>query len=236
MFSLDRAIADWRGHLAHYGLHSAELLDELECHLRDDIENSVSAEMTLEEAFADAALRIGQPTLLRGEFNKLSVLQLFHERTKQAFLTLAGIPDSYLNPSMKTSSAPTFEPAWATYLKNGAFVGPALFLWTATAIFVLPKLEQICRDAGVSSDFAIWRITRSNFTAMILFRDYGALCLAALLVGFVVLEWRSANWPRYRRATLGIGAFALNFFVLVSIFFMIIAATAAAPALLQHAR
>jgi uncharacterized protein YbaA (DUF1428 family) len=69
-----------------------------------------------------------------------------------------------------------------------------------------------------------------------IFREYGALCLAALVLAFVLLEWRSANWPRYRRATLGIGAFLLNLVVLVSIFFMIITATAAAPGLLQHAR
>lgn len=236
MFNLDRAIADWRRHLALNGLHRPELLDELECHLRDDIENNLGAESTLKDAFAHATARIGQPTLLRCEFNKLSVLQLLHERTKQAFLILAGIPDSYLAPSMKSSSTPTFEPAWATYLKNGAFVGPALFLWTAATIFVLPKLEQICRDAGVASDFALWRITHPNLTAMILFREYGALCLAALVFTFVVLEWRSANWPRYRRATLGIGAFVLNLIVLVSIFVMIITATAAAPGLLQHAR
>jgi len=49
------------------------------------------------------------------------------------------------------------------------------------------------------------------------------------------LEWCSSQWPRYRRATIGIGAFLLNATVLISITTMVISALIAAPALLHHA-
>jgi len=55
-------------------------------------------------------------------------------------------------------------------------------------------------------------------------------------LGLTLLEWRSASWQRYRRATIGIGAFLLNLTVLVSIFVMILTALVAAPALMQHAK
>jgi hypothetical protein len=237
MRDLDESVADWRCALLANGLQDGDLLEELESHLRDAIDDELAKGATAAEAFALAIAQIGQPEILHQEFDKLGCLSLAQQKLKQAFLILAGVPQACLNPAMNSSSnSPNIEPAWATYCKSGTFAGPAIVLWTATTIFVLPKLEQICRDAGLGSDLSFWKVTHSNFALMILFRDYGIYCLAALVAAFALLEWRSARWPRYRRAALGAGAFLLNLAVLISIFVLIITATAAAPALLQHAR
>src|ERR1044072_2668495 len=41
------------------------------------------------------------------------------------------------------------EPARKTYLKSGLFLGPGLLAWAFVAVFVLPKLKQIWRDADL---------------------------------------------------------------------------------------
>ncbi|HEX5176336.1 MAG TPA: hypothetical protein VFV83_04860 [Chthoniobacteraceae bacterium] len=238
MRDLDSSIGAWRRDLAASGLRDEELLAELEGHLRDEIAHQISTGSTPAEAFAFAAAQIGQPRLLHGEFAKLGALYVTQQKARQALRILAGIPHPHVNnPAMNLSSASAnLEPAWATYFKHGIFAGPAILFWSASTVFVLPKLEQICRDAGLTSDLSLWKATHSNFTAMILFREYGLYCVAGVLVAFALLEWRFEKWPRYRRAALGVGAFLLNLAVLLSIFVMIITATAAAPALLHHAR
>ena len=57
-----------------------------------------------------------------------------------------------------------------------------------------------------------------------------------IILALILLEWRSSQWPGYRRATVGVGTFLLNAVVLVSIFMMVIAALLASLALMQHAR
>jgi hypothetical protein len=236
--NLDFAIARWRQALASSGLRDAEVIAELESHLREEIAQQMSTGTTQAEAFAFAAAQMGQPQLLNSEFDKLGALYVTQQKAKQTLRILAGIPHPHLdNPAMNLSSpSANIEPAWASYFKHGIFAGPAILFWSASTVFVLPKLEQICRDAGLTSDLSLWKATHSNFSAMILFREYGFYCLAGVIVAFALLEWRVEKWPRYRRAVLGAGAFLLNLAVLLSIFVMIITATAAAPALLHHAQ
>jgi hypothetical protein len=70
MFNLDQSIADWRRHMAASGIKSPELLDELESHLREDVEQRVKSGLREQEAFATAARQIGRADVLKNEFNK----------------------------------------------------------------------------------------------------------------------------------------------------------------------
>lgn len=67
MFDLESAMAQWRRELRAAGL-AADVLSELEEHLREDIERQVSAGAAVPEAFAAALQRIGPPRALRDEF------------------------------------------------------------------------------------------------------------------------------------------------------------------------
>jgi len=53
----------------------------------------------------------------------------------------------------------------------------------------------------------------------------------SLFALLMLLEWRSGRWPRYRRATVGIGVFLLNSLILIAFFMMFLAAIVAAPGL-----
>src|SRR5438094_976260 len=116
MFDLDQAITQWRRHLAVGAMAASDVLDELESHLREDIQEQVQSGSETELAFAAAVQRIGQAALLQCEFDKVSGTKETAARVKRAVLTLAGIPNQYPNPLMNTSNS-MIEPRWATYAK-----------------------------------------------------------------------------------------------------------------------
>jgi hypothetical protein len=227
MFDLEQAIAQWQQQMIAGGIKSPHVMDELESHLRDDVEQQEHNGLSLPQAFETAVQRLGQAAALEGEFEKVRRNEA-PERVKHAFLTLAGIPDHYLHEHMNRLNS-NIEPRWATYLKATAFLAPAVILWALSIVFVIPKLEQISAHAGGQPLPAVLRM-------MVALTHNGLFISAAVIVLFLLLEWRSSQWPRYRRAAVGCGTFVLNAVVLISIFMMVITAILVAPALMNHAR
>lgn len=70
MFDLDNAIAEWRRQMAAAGIKNPETLDELESHLRDDVEQQSRSGLSGRQAFEAAVRRIGQAAALKCEFEK----------------------------------------------------------------------------------------------------------------------------------------------------------------------
>src|SRR5436189_3247968 len=71
MFDLDQAITKWRQQMAAEGIKSVEVLDELESHLRDEIERQIRLGADHEHAYEAAVASIGEIGALRVEFAKL---------------------------------------------------------------------------------------------------------------------------------------------------------------------
>ena len=230
MFNLDEAIAEWRQQMVAGGIKSPQVLDELESHLRDDAEEQQRVGVTPQHAFELAVQRLGQAAALECEFEKVGETREAPERVKNGLLTLAGIPNQYL--SMNTSST-NIEPRWATYLKGSVFVMPAVFLWIIAAIFVVPKLQQICLDAGLPTAAEGWNFMESCIRTTLFFSQHGVLIVGGTILILILLEWRFTKWPRYRRATVGVGAFLINSSILFTIFVMFVTALLAAPELLH---
>jgi hypothetical protein len=70
VFNPEQAISEWRRHMAAGGLETPDVLDELESHLRDDVEQQVRLGLSQEQAFEDAVHRLGQANLLKAEYKK----------------------------------------------------------------------------------------------------------------------------------------------------------------------
>ncbi|MGH7971941.1 MAG: permease prefix domain 1-containing protein [Limisphaerales bacterium] len=70
MFNLDQAILEWRRRLAAGGVKTPDVLDELESHLRDDVDQRVREGLSQQQAFEDAVQRLGQANVLKAEFKK----------------------------------------------------------------------------------------------------------------------------------------------------------------------
>jgi len=70
MFDIEQAIVAWRRQMVAGGLKRSEALDELEAHLRDDIEQGMRSGLSAETAFDGSVQRLGGAGVLKGEFAK----------------------------------------------------------------------------------------------------------------------------------------------------------------------
>jgi len=92
MFDLNQAIAGWRQRMVAGGIQSSAVLDELESHLRDDIEAQVQNGINERRAFEEAAERLGVPTTLQAEFLRGSADAEEHQlRSRCLGLAAAGL-------------------------------------------------------------------------------------------------------------------------------------------------
>lgn len=210
-------------------IRPAAALDELECHLRDEVETQINAGSSERAAFEIGTAKLGETDALRLEFEKIGPASAGCRRLRDAFLVLAGIPNPEIQLEMNTlNSSLTTEPRWATYTKAAAFLSPSMVLWTFSVIWLFPKLQQICKEAGVAmpSVFGMTSFIAENTLLMVV----GTFLL------LVLLEWRPSVWSRYRRASIGGAVFVLNTAVLVLITIMVVLALVAAPGLMHSGR
>lgn len=215
MFDLDQAIVDWRRQMIAAGFNSGETLDELESHLRDDLEQCQSRSGSCTpEAFEVAVQQMGQVAALKSEFRKVT------RPIERMIMTTAPM----------NSLTVDFEPQWKSYLKAAVFSAPALFIWAFAAVFLFPKLEMIWKDAGLAASGLQTALRLSRLVV-----SHGFIIALSVIVIFALFEWRFNEWPRYRRVSLGVAVFVLNTVVLLLITGMVITALLAAPALL-HSR
>ena len=61
MFDLEKEIADWRRQMLAAGIKTPVPLEELESHLREDIERQMKSGLNEQKAFEVSVQRIGQP-------------------------------------------------------------------------------------------------------------------------------------------------------------------------------
>jgi hypothetical protein len=77
MFDLDSAVKEWRRRMTAGGIKSSATLDELECHLREDVERRMGLAQPIQPAFESAVQQIGKPETLGREFAEASKTSLF---------------------------------------------------------------------------------------------------------------------------------------------------------------
>jgi hypothetical protein len=72
MTGLEEQISRWRQQMLAAGIQSPVPLEELESHLREDIEYQMQLGLSAQQAFGIAAEKIGQPSELKREFRKIN--------------------------------------------------------------------------------------------------------------------------------------------------------------------
>ena len=226
MFNLEEKISDWRQQMLAAGIQSPVPLEELENHLREDVEQRMQSGLNVQQAFEIAAQGIGQTNALKTEFAKAG--ETFYEKSQQLIFTLAGISNYQL--TMNTPNQ-NIEPRWATYFKSSAFLFPAVSLWLLAMMFVYPKFQQICGTAKVSIPPQLLSV----ITLMNFLKNNFLLICSVLLAVVGLLEWRASRWPCYRRAVLGTVALLLNALVLIWLLALVIMSILAADKLAGHA-
>ncbi len=71
MRDLNVKIGEWRSHMAAGGIKSSVVLDELESHLREEIERQMCSGADESKAFENAVQKIGSSELIESEFAKI---------------------------------------------------------------------------------------------------------------------------------------------------------------------
>src|SRR5262245_30181199 len=71
MPDLEENIAEWRQHMLAAGIKTP-VLNELESHLRDEVEQQVRSGSSAPQAFETAVQRIGHANALKTEFKKIT--------------------------------------------------------------------------------------------------------------------------------------------------------------------
>jgi hypothetical protein len=135
MFNLDQSIAEWRRQIVAAGIKSSDVLDELESHLREDVERRMRAGATAERAFRDAVIQVGTAEQLRTEFGKISKPQVtFGPRTVR--LGCVGM-------AVFTLLTEGWYVMSSDINLTGRVVGLVLIAAIACYIGFLPKLNQL---------------------------------------------------------------------------------------------
>ena len=86
MFDLEKSIADWRKRMLAAGITTPVPLEELEIHLREDIERQMRSGLSAQRAFGIAVEKIGQAPELKREFKKAGAAM-----ETQKIIKLAGV-------------------------------------------------------------------------------------------------------------------------------------------------
>ncbi len=73
MFDLEQTIADWRQQMLAAGIKTPVPLEELEIHLREEIEQQMKSGLDGQRAFEIAVRKTGQANALKNEFKKITV-------------------------------------------------------------------------------------------------------------------------------------------------------------------
>jgi Cytochrome C assembly protein len=89
MFDLEQQIQAWRRSLPGTFDKQPEVVEELECHLRDEVQRLVLSGQAPERAWETALQRLGSPQQLAAEFNKLPPAAWLPARL--VMLALAGL-------------------------------------------------------------------------------------------------------------------------------------------------
>jgi len=102
MFNLDQAIAEWRRQMIAGKIKSAEVLDELESHVREDAERKIRSGMNPPQAFEASVRAIGRGDTLKAEFAKVEGF------TEARAGKLIGIALSVLTTGFALMATPAF--------------------------------------------------------------------------------------------------------------------------------
>jgi hypothetical protein len=113
MFNLDQAVSEWRRQMLAAGIKTPVPLEELEIHLREEIERQIRSGVDEQKAFEISVRQIGQPKMLKSEFKKSERKQM-----KRIIIVSAGVIGVAIGMAFVT-------PAVAKYNEQGAMVHDA---------------------------------------------------------------------------------------------------------------
>ena len=138
MNDLEKAGSAWRKQFVNAGLKSRAVLDELESHLRDDIDRQVQSGAAAVSAFENASRRIGNARRLKEEFNRIENAE--RKYMKRILMIGAGIIGVLVGMAF-------VMPAVAQYRQTGAMQNSEPWLFLVGCLMTLAGIATAVRSA-----------------------------------------------------------------------------------------
>ena len=85
MFDLEHSVADWRKQMLAAGIKTPVPLEELESHLREEIERQTKAGLSQQNAFTSSIQKLGSAHTVQNEFMKVDTI---HSALKQKLMEI----------------------------------------------------------------------------------------------------------------------------------------------------
>jgi hypothetical protein len=167
MFDLEKSIADWRLQMRVAGLKTAVPLEELELHLREDIDRLIESGLGEKAAFELATRQLGQPQILKSEFKKNGTAA----GKKLGIFALAACVLMILHVLYVHGHTGL---VWVLFPATGV----AVLSWVANTAFFNFSLEEV-------REVRFWKLAAMTFSAI-------AVWVSLLPVGEHLM-----NWPRF---------------------------------------
>lgn len=130
MFDLEQSITNWRRQMLAAGIKTPVPLEELEGHLRDDVEAQMDSGTDAQRAFAVAAHRIGPAVELKSEFQKANQNELMKRNLINLLVIVAtlAIGMGLILPGVAKWRA---HEAFTAFSITMPLIGVAIFAWGA---------------------------------------------------------------------------------------------------------
>ena len=180
MFDLNEEIAKWRTALAESEKCSKPDIDELETHLRDEIEQLTAAKLSQEESFLLARRRLGDAGSLENEFAKVNGGYILKRRL--VWMVAGGLV--YVLARSLGGAAGNASVLFAVLAGSRASVAGAIGVFAAALSFsvVLLLVYLVCeRWRGISRFDRLACGLRGKIVLL------GLVLLVVLMVGSIVL-------------------------------------------------
>ena len=164
MFNLEQAIADWRRQMLAAGIKTPVPLEELEIHLREEIERRLKLGLSGQKAFQISVQQIGKADVMKSEFEKVDGVKEWREwRLKQImFFAVLGMTSLVFAPilllklgTLSGISSTQQMSGFAALVVMITFAGIGQFGYKLFPVILNKRLRDvIC--TSVSVVMAIW--------------------------------------------------------------------------------
>jgi len=121
----------------------------------------------------------------------------------------------------KVTTENCVQKAWPTYLKAFSFLLPPFVVFSVAAIFVIPKIKQMCADVGYDP--------HAIFGPMDFVMSQLWILAGVTLALLFLLEKCAPLWRRHRGAFIALLVFFLNSAVLVELVCILFVAAIVGP-------
>jgi hypothetical protein len=170
MFDLEQAIAAWRQQMLVAGIKSSVSLDELESHLRDEIDHQLNTGYNLEQSFQVAIENIGSATSIKKEFKKVSFMNTKKTETiigALGFAAFAIIAIGGLFSNVVSATAGEKVLGIAAVAFTGALLFVSAHAWRFLLVISLKPLRftvaTVCAIVGAVATTLVFDVVMPKF-------------------------------------------------------------------------